>query len=208
MSEFNDNPDTQDRRTMALSIAGAATAAGAALAARIGGAAAAVDKPQYTFSCLCTKPTYRVNAKKGDPWYVITLRQEQDMRMRRHKEKCRDLTAPQLVDLMASLSRKGNLRNRPSLTIEGINWRLNRAHYDEATGVWTLHCKVCDTNPDARPPLAAGSEAGTESEDVKASRVYGCSCSGCDYCFSCPGYSKRFCNISSSGFICPKPPSN
>jgi len=190
--------NNQDRRSFVerLAVGAAAFGAGGIAAAPDGEAASHRRKSvRYSFRGRFSAPVYQVDPKRGDPYYLITFRQKNDLRLQETGKKgSRAISGAATLDMMLRMSRRGDLKGKPAFRIEDINWRIHRADFDETTGTWTLHASVCSTNRDARPDLAqrAGEDAGAEwYSGMKGS---GCGCNACDYCWICGADNSHHCS--------------
>ncbi|MGI9254721.1 MAG: hypothetical protein ACR2J8_13335, partial [Thermomicrobiales bacterium] len=127
-------------------------------------------------------------------YYIITLDQGANLSFKEPgKSGSKKMSGNAVVKLMDKLAPNGALRSRTCITLEEINWRLYRADYDEITQQWTLHCKVCSTNPDARPDTTeARGEVGEKL--IEGTKVSGCVCGRCASCWRCPGQSSYGCS--------------
>ncbi|MGI9252613.1 MAG: hypothetical protein ACR2J8_02620 [Thermomicrobiales bacterium] len=191
--------ESNDRRAFVERVAAAIAGMGAAGVAGTADAKHGHKKPtMYSFSGTFSKPHYRVDPERGDPHYIITFRQKEDMSLRQTGRKGqRDMSGQEMEDIMRGMSKKGDLKGRPSIRIENINWRLHRASFDETTDKWRLHASICPTNPNSRPKLeAAGAEGGPEAEYTPM-KISGCGCSACQNCYRCMD-GTRYCTVDSN----------
>ncbi|MGI9252614.1 MAG: hypothetical protein ACR2J8_02625 [Thermomicrobiales bacterium] len=194
MHESNDRRAFVERVAAAIAGLGAAGVAGTADAKH----GKKTKVKVYSFSGNFSKPTYQIDPAKGDPYYLITFRQKDDLKMREsgHKGK-RNISGQETFAMMLAMSRKGDLKGKPAFRIEDINWRLHRASFDAATATWTLHASVCSTNPDARPDLSAVSaEGGAETEWYYGMKGDGCGCNACNTCWICGADNSHHCSDS------------
>jgi len=193
--------ESRDRRSAVRRLAAiVAAGSGAAFAARAGASAHAdadaarkgkkQRRVELAYGGMMSGVTYTPHPDGDDAHWIIRGRQDGDAEVRHMRSGRQDaMSAAALHAMMMTMSGGGEMNGSPAMSVGGMNWRVETAGLDDATGEWTIDARVCDSNPDARPATTpAGSVAARSSLDP----VSGCSCSGCSpRCYQCDDGTKR-----------------
>jgi hypothetical protein len=174
--------DAQHRRSAVQRITAAAAAviAAPALAEETdakGGKRKHRPRPVELFRGELSNPVYTPLGGPGTDHYLIVAGDCSGKMRNCDRGHSRHMSAGRLFRYLDRKS-GGKFSGRQSFRLEGINWRLEGVQFDEATGLWRIHARVCQTNPDLRPELRL---PGTESNTT----VDACDCGCNEGCFNC-----------------------